>query len=56
MGHRDLAATQIYAEVQQEHLRAAVCRLVPLVTPELPKMSPEIVTCAALEGGESLSC
>lgn len=32
LGHKDLATTQIYAKVQQEHLRAAVSKLTPLVT------------------------
>jgi len=32
LGHRDLATTQIYAKVQQEHLRNAVSKLTPLVT------------------------
>jgi len=31
MGHKDLATTQIYAKVLQEHLRAAVGRLSPLL-------------------------
>lgn len=37
LGHKDLATTQIYAKVQQEHLRAAVSKLTPLVSePEGP--------------------
>lgn len=31
LGHRDLATTQIYAKVQQEHLRTAIAKLVPVV-------------------------
>lgn len=31
LGHKDLATTQIYAKVHQEHLRAAVSKLAPLV-------------------------
>lgn len=34
LGHKDLATTQIYAKVQQEHLRTAIGRLSPLVSPE----------------------
>ncbi|HXN59693.1 MAG TPA: tyrosine-type recombinase/integrase [Acidimicrobiales bacterium] len=32
LGHRDLATTQIYAKVQQEHLRKMVSKLTPLIT------------------------
>jgi integrase/recombinase XerD len=32
LGHKDLATTQIYAKVLQEHLRAAVSKLTPLVS------------------------
>jgi site-specific recombinase XerD len=31
LGHADLATTQIYAKVQQEHLRAVISRLKPLI-------------------------
>lgn len=31
LGHKDLATTQIYAKVHQEHLRKAVAKLTPLV-------------------------
>ena len=35
LGHKDLATTQIYAKVQQEHLRTVVGKLTGLVpTPE----------------------
>ena len=32
LGHRDLATTQIYAKVQQEHLRTVIAKLTPVVT------------------------
>jgi hypothetical protein len=53
MGHADLATTQIYAKVQQEHLRAAVSRLAPLVTADETGMSPENVTYAVGKGGDA---
>jgi integrase len=31
LGHKDLATTQVYAKVHQEHLRQAVAKLAPLV-------------------------
>jgi hypothetical protein len=31
LGHKDLATTQIYAKVQQDHLRSVVSKLQPLV-------------------------
>ena len=31
LGHKDLATTQIYAKVQQEHLRTVISKLAPLV-------------------------
>jgi len=31
LGHKDLATTQIYAKVQQEHLRGVISKLTPLV-------------------------
>ena len=31
MGHKDLATTQIYAKVEQQHLRAVVNKLTPLI-------------------------
>ncbi len=31
LGHKDLATTQIYAKVQQEHLRAVMSKLTPLI-------------------------
>lgn len=39
MGHKDLATTQIYAKVHQEHLRAAVTRITPL-TDGLTSITP----------------
>jgi hypothetical protein len=41
LGHRDLATTQIYAKVLQEHLRAAVGKLPPLLE-QLEGGSPDI--------------
>jgi integrase/recombinase XerC len=35
MGHKDLATTQIYAKVEQEHLRAVVTKLTPLISHEV---------------------
>jgi site-specific recombinase XerD len=32
LGHSDLATTQIYAKVQQEHLRAVIAKLTPLIS------------------------
>lgn len=32
LGHKDLATTQIYAKVHQEHLRAVISKLKPLVS------------------------
>jgi site-specific recombinase XerD len=45
LGHKDLATTQIYAKVQQEHLRSVVSKLSPLVEPQPDgRMSLENVT------------
>jgi hypothetical protein len=48
LGHRDLATTQIYAKVQQDHLRQIISKLSPLVSdaPAAPEasMSLENVT------------
>jgi hypothetical protein len=41
MGHKDLATTQIYAKVEQQHLRSVINKLTPLVPVEV---SPESVT------------
>jgi hypothetical protein len=38
--HRDLATTQIYAKVQQEHLRTVIAKLTPVVE-ESPEASIE---------------
>ena len=44
MGHKDLATTQIYAKVEQTHLRAIVSRLSPLVLDQVaPKSGPQSV-------------
>lgn len=32
MGHKDLATTQIYAKVHQEHLRSVISKIAPIVT------------------------
>jgi integrase len=38
LGHKDLATTQIYARVHQEHLRSVIAKLAPVVTePDKPK-------------------
>jgi integrase len=37
MGHKDLATTQIYAKVQQEHLRKEVAKLAPLAPDNAPE-------------------
>ena len=47
LGHKDLATTQIYAKVQQEHLRTVVSKLKPLVGrvaagEDAPKLLTEI--------------
>ncbi len=45
LGHKDLATTQIYAKVQQEHLRTVVGKLSGLVpAPEIDRASPKRVT------------
>jgi site-specific recombinase XerD len=36
LGHKDLATTQIYAKVQQEHLRTAISKLTPMVIDATP--------------------
>jgi integrase/recombinase XerD len=41
MGHRDLATTQIYAKVVQEHLRLAAAKLAPLVQLEAQPPLPD---------------
>src|SRR5437868_7786625 len=45
LGHKDLATTQIYAKVQQEHLRTVVGKLTGLVpAPEIERASLKCVT------------
>jgi hypothetical protein len=39
MGHKDLATTQIYAKVEQQHLRAVVSKLTPLISDEVAPKS-----------------
>jgi integrase len=44
LGHKDLATTQIYAKVQQEHLRTMISKLTPLVGDQKPtKRSPRLI-------------
>jgi len=44
LGHKDLATTQIYAKVQQEHLRTMISKLTPLVGDASPtKDSPRLI-------------
>lgn len=44
LGHKDLATTQIYAKVQQEHLRKVISKLTPLVSvPESTRPSPRLI-------------
>jgi site-specific recombinase XerD len=44
LGHKDLATTQIYAKVQQEHLRTMISKLTPLVGDRKPiKRSPRLI-------------
>jgi hypothetical protein len=47
MGHKDLATTQIYAKVEQQHLRAVVGKLTALI-PE--QVAPKSGTEGDLEG------
>jgi hypothetical protein len=46
MGHKDLATTQIYAKVEQQHLRAVVSKLTPLISDDVP---PKCATRGDLE-------
>jgi hypothetical protein len=39
MGHKDLATTQIYARVEQQHLREVVSKLTPLISDEVAPKS-----------------
>jgi integrase len=44
LGHKDLATTQIYAKVQQEHLRKVISKLTPLVgSPSPVKSTPRLI-------------
>ena len=44
LGHKDLATTQIYAKVQQEHLRTMISKLTSLVdSPKPTKNSPRLI-------------
>jgi hypothetical protein len=35
MGHKDLATTQMYAKVEQQHLRTVVSKLTPLISDDV---------------------
>jgi site-specific recombinase XerD len=43
LGHRDLATTQIYAKVQQDHLRKMVSKLTPLITEVADDSGPRLL-------------
>ena len=51
LGHKDLATTQIYAKVQQEHLRSVVGKLTGLVPSSRTDVSLKCVT----QGGQQES-
>src|SRR5881628_1290577 len=53
LGHKDLATTQIYAKVQQEHLRTVVGKLTGLVP--VAAKSSECVTQTRHSGGSDLA-
>jgi site-specific recombinase XerD len=36
LGHKDLATTQIYAKVHQEHLRSVIAKLTPVIADSTP--------------------
>ncbi len=44
LGHKDLATTQIYAKVHQEHLRSVIAKLAPVVTQAAGSTRKEIPT------------
>lgn len=46
LGHKDLATTQIYAKVQQEHLRSVIAKLGPIVGEMAPSHTPRILEAA----------
>ena len=47
LGHKDLATTQIYAKVHQDHLRTAISRLGPIATEFPPKrVAPRLLDTA----------
>ena len=48
LGHKDLATTQIYAKVQQEHLRSVISKLAPLVS-DVSHGSPPALPAAAID-------
>jgi len=48
MGHKDLATTQIYAKVQQEHLRSVIARLSPVVVDANHRALPPLASVPVL--------
>jgi site-specific recombinase XerD len=44
LGHKDLATTQIYAKVHQEHLRTVIAKLTPLADGVSAPNAPSIPT------------
>lgn len=54
LGHKDLATTQIYAKVHQEHLRSVVSKLTPLagdVSSTTPSGLPDVIAPSAIPKG-----
>jgi integrase len=54
LGHKDLATTQIYAKVHQEHLRSVVSKLTPLagdVSTTTPSGLPDVIVDATTPKG-----
>jgi len=51
LGHQDLATTQIYAKVQQEHLRKAISQLGPLVGASIARVPSSAVPFRATSWG-----
>ena len=56
LGQKDLATTQIYAKVQQEHLRSVVGKLIGLVPSSRTDVSLKCVTQGDHRKGEARSC
>ena len=51
LGHKDLATTQIYAKVHQEHLRGAMSKLTALVDSTAPSDVPQSESARAARRG-----